>query len=207
MIEIFHIYLQIKLKEKMTDMNDCYWVPCTLCTSGPYDWDDWDEEDVCYGECLEGLQCWHVPIQSHLMEFDPLPDLESHNKSFLGLGKLCDYLIQYTRILQHKGNQYFIYRRWKISLNFPKPKPKGIYEGSLLKKFLQTLKIVQTYCISMSRESLEILLSPRIPSTAVGIVFKQLFVDWESFEASSCKFERHDDSNLESLEFMYEALT
>ena len=58
----------------------------------------------------------------------------------------------------------------------------------------------------MSRESLEILLSHKIPSTAMSIVFKKLFVDWESFEGS-CKFEDHDDSNKEILEFMYKALT
>ena len=182
-------------------------MPCSLCTSGPYYWDDQDELEVCYGECLEGLQCWYVPIPSHLIMFDPLPELESHNKSFLGLGKLCDYFLQYTRILQRKGSQYFVYRRCKISRNFPKPKPEGIYDESLLEKFLQTLKTIQTYCINMSRESLEILLSPKIPSTAVSIVFKKLFVGWESFEGSSCKFEDHDDTNQKNLENIYRVLT
>ena len=130
----------------MRDQNDCYWIPCSRCTSGPY------HCSLCHFECLEGVECWYVPIPSNLMEFDPLPDLESHNKSFLGLGKLCDYLIQYTRILQHKGNQFFVYRRCKLSLNFPKPKPEGIYDESLLEKFLQTLKIKMFYQDSKSYE-------------------------------------------------------
>ena len=184
-------------------MRKCYWIPCYLCRIRPYF--SVEGENCVAGECLEGLQCWYVPIPSHLMEFDPLPDLESNNKSFLGLGKLCEYLMQYTRILQRKGKQFYVYRRCKISRHFPKPKPEGIYDKSLLEKFLQSLKNIQTYCITVSRDSLENLLSPKIPSTAVGIVFKKLFVDWESFEAS-CKFEHYDESKQKILKFMCCAL-
>lgn len=178
--------------QPVTSDSDCYWIPCSLCTSPPYDlsdiYPDWEEE-ICEGDCLDGLVCCHVPIPSHLMEYDP--NLVSHGKSFLVLGKLCEYLRQYTGIVQYKAKHF--------KLN------EGVYNESLLEKFLRSLDIIKTWCVKMSRESLEILLSPKLPSTAAGIVFKKLFVNWDSFEVA-CKFEEHDDSSLENLEFLYSLL-
>ena len=176
----------------MTSDGDCYWMPCSLCTSPPVDMSDLDpdwEEEFCEGDCLDGLTCCHVPVPSHLMQYDP--ELVFHGNSFLVLGKLCEYLQQYTRIVQYKAIHFKLH--------------EGVYNESLLEKFLRSLDIFKTWCVIMSRESLENLLSPKIPSTVAGIVFKKLFVNWDSFEVA-CKFEELDDSLLKNLEMLYSHL-
>ncbi len=180
-----------------TTREMCFWMPCSDCTGPDFDmFPDWVV--TCHnGECMEGMSCWHVPIPSHLIEFNPYREYES--KSFLGMGKLCEYLIQYTMILQYKGKQFFNDDKDHFE------HLQAIYDESFLEKFLKSLKIIQTWCISKSRESLEILLSSKMPSTAAGIVFKKLFVDWDSFEAT-CKFEQRDESMGKSFEIMYKAL-
>ena len=54
----------------------------------------------------------------------------------------------------------------------------------------------------MSRESLEVLLGPKIPGIAAEIVFKKLFVNWDTVDVD-CKFEEHKDSKLKNLEYLY----
>ena len=163
-------------------------MPCSDCTGPDFDmFPDW--EVTCQGNCTDGLECFHIPIPSHLMRFDP--ESMSPEKSFLALGKLCEYLQQYTRIVHYKAEHFKLF--------------EGVYNESLLEKFLQSIETIQTWCINKSRKSLEILLSSKIPSTAAGIVFTNLFVNWESFEVV-CKFEEHDDSSLEVLEPLFSFL-
>ena len=139
-------------------------------------WNDWPA----------GLnKCCHVYIPSHLRMFDP--ELETPGTSFLVLGKLCEYLQQYTKIIKYKAKHFELH--------------EGIYDECFLEKFILTLETAKTFCINMSRGSLEVLLGPKIPTTAVGIVFKKLF-KWDSTDVD-CKFEEHDDSRLENLENLY----
>ena len=174
--------------ERMTSTWDkCIWIPCSDCTGPDYEmFPDW--EVTCQGDCTVGLRCFHVPIPSHLMMFDPE---STPGKSCLVLGKLCEYLQQYTKIVQYKAKHYNLL--------------EGVYNEALLEKFLRSLDIIKTWCVKKSRESLETLLSPKLPSTVAGIVFKNLFVNWDSFEVA-CKFEEVDDSLLKNLENLYSHL-
>ena len=133
-----------------------------------------------------GYKCFHVSIPAHLRVFDP--ESEAPGTSFLVLGKLCEYLQQYTKIIKYKAKHFKLH--------------EGIYDESLLEKFIKSLETAKTCCINMSRESLEVLLCPKIPSLAAGIIFKKLFVNWDSIGVD-CKFEEHEDSSLENLEYLY----
>jgi len=171
-----------------------YWQPCNDCAPAWFSDDDepyrppgW--ERTCEGDCSEGLQCLHVPIPPHLEEYDP--ESMSAGKSFLVLGKLCEYLQQYTRILQFKAKHF------DKSIDDHCKELEDLYNESFLEEFLQALKKLQTWSISAARKSLEILLSSKLPSTATDIVFKKLFVDWDDFEMS-CRFEEPDDHRFEN---------
>ena len=134
----------------------------------------------------DGLKCCYVSIPSHLRMYDP--NIETPGKSFLVLGKLCEYLQQYTKIIKHKAKNFKL--------------QSGIYDESLLEMFIQTLETAKKLCTNMSRESLEVLLGPRIPRIAAEIVFKQLFVNWDTVDMD-CKFEEHEDSKLKNLVHLY----
>ena len=135
-----------------------------------------------------GLQwkCWYVSIPSHLNVYDPM--LETPGNSFLILGKLCEYLQQYTKIIKHKTKHYKL--------------QGGIHDEYLLEMFIQKLETAKKLCTNMSRESLEVLLGPKIPSIAAEIVFKKLFVNWDTVDMD-CKFEEHEDSKLKNLVHLY----
>lgn len=131
-------------------------------------------------------KCCYVPIPSYLRMFDPM--LEIPGKSFLVLGKLCEYLQQYTKIIKHRAEHFKL--------------QSGIHDELLLEMFIQTLETAKKICTNMSRESLEVLLGPKIPGIAAEIVFKKLFVNWDTVDMD-CKFEEHEDSKLKNLEYLY----
>ena len=138
------------------------------------------------GYPADGWMCWYVSIPSHLNVCDPM--LETPGNSFLILGKLCEYLQQYIKIIKHKAEHYKL--------------QSGFHDKSLLEMFIQILETAKKLCTNMARESLEVLLGPKIPSIAAEIVFKQLFVNWDTVDMD-CKFEEHEDSKLKNLVHLY----
>ena len=102
---------------------------------------------------------------------------------------LTNYLQQYTRIIKHKAKRYKLYQG-------------GIHDEYLLEMFIQKLETAKKLCTNISRESLEVLLGPKISRIAAEIVFKQLFVNWDTVDVD-CKFEEHKDSKLKNLEYLY----
>ena len=114
--------------------------------------------------------------------------LETPGNSFLALGKLCEYLQQYTKIIKHKAKHYKF--------------QGGIHDEYLLEMFIQKLETAKKLCTNMSRESLEVLLGPKIPRIAAEIVFKKMFVNWDTVDMD-CKFEEYEDSKLKNLEYLY----
>ena len=169
----------------------CEWTfACDLC-------EEREERNCsCPGGSVRTRECWYIAKTSHLMNFHP----ESSNpgKSFLVLGKLCEYLKQYIVVIKVKDDHYY-----KTDWNFRHM--HGLYDWTIIEGFRQNLDIIQTKCIKVARESLESLLEQKLPRLAASNVFDHLIADWGKVE-EDCRFEEYQDEDFGVLHTTYWSL-
>ena len=108
----------------------CEWTfACDIC-------EEREERNCsCPGGSVRTRECWYIAQTSHLMNFHP----ESSNpgKSFLVLGKLCEYIKQYIVVVNFKDDHYY-----KADWRFRHL--HGLYDWTIIEGFQQKLDIIQT---------------------------------------------------------------